>query len=31
MEWECYLGEAAVQQIIGQGFLGQYAPTPGVG
>jgi len=32
MEWQCYLGEAAVQQqIIGQGFLGQYAPTPGVG
>jgi DNA-directed RNA polymerase specialized sigma24 family protein len=31
-EWECYLGEAAVhQKIIGQGFLGQFAPTPGVG
>jgi len=31
-EWECYIGEAAVKQnIIGQGFLGQYAPTPGVG
>ncbi|MGH2873378.1 MAG: hypothetical protein ACRDL5_13080, partial [Solirubrobacteraceae bacterium] len=26
--WECYLGQAAVQQkIIGQGFLGQYAPS----
>lgn len=31
-EWECYLGQAAVdQQIIGPGFLGQYAPTPGRG
>ncbi len=31
-EWECYLGEAAVhQQIIGQGFLGQFVPAPGVG
>jgi hypothetical protein len=31
-EWECYIGEAAVQQqIIGEGFLGEYAPTPGVG
>jgi hypothetical protein len=31
-EWECYVGEAAVrQQIIGAGFLGEYAPTPGVG
>ena len=31
-DWECYIGEAAVkQQIIGQGFLGQYAPVPGVG
>jgi hypothetical protein len=31
-EWECYIGEAAVKQnIIGQGFLGQYAPSPGVG
>jgi hypothetical protein len=31
-EWECYLGTAAVdQQIIGPGFLGEYAPTPGVG
>ena len=31
-EWECYIGEAAVkQQIIGPDFLGEYAPTPGVG
>jgi hypothetical protein len=31
-EWECYIGQAAVdQQIIGAGFLGEYAPTPGVG
>jgi hypothetical protein len=31
-EWECYIGQAAVQQqIIGAGFLGQYAPSPGVG
>lgn len=31
-EWECYIGRAAVdQQLIGAGFLGQYAPTPGVG
>ena len=31
-EWECYIGEAAVaQNIISQGFLGQYAPVPGVG
>jgi hypothetical protein len=31
-EWECYIGEMAVQQnIIGQGFLGQYPPVPGVG
>ncbi len=31
-EWECYIGEAAVtQSIISQGFLGQYAPSPGVG
>jgi hypothetical protein len=31
-EWECYIGEAAVrQQIIGEGFLGEYAPAPGVG
>ncbi|MGH3072340.1 MAG: hypothetical protein ACRDNB_08740 [Gaiellaceae bacterium] len=30
--WQCYIGEAAVeQQIIGQDFLGEYAPEPGVG
>jgi hypothetical protein len=31
-EWECYVGQAAVdQKIVGQGFLGQYAPSPGRG
>ena len=31
-QWQCYLGRAAVeQQIIDAGFLGEYAPTPGVG
>jgi hypothetical protein len=31
-EWECYIGQAAVdQQIIGSGFLGSAAPAPGVG
>ena len=31
-EWQCYLGQAAVdQQIIGAGFLGEYAPSPGQG
>ena len=31
-EWRCYLGRAAVdQQIIGPDFLGEYAPSPGVG
>ena len=31
-EWQCYIGQAAVDQhIIGQQFLGEYAPTPGVG
>jgi hypothetical protein len=31
-EWECYIGQAAVdQKIIGQSFLGQFAPSPGVG
>ena len=31
-DWECYIGQTAVQQkIIGAGFLGQYAPAPGVG
>jgi hypothetical protein len=31
-EWECYIGGAAVEQkIIGAGFLGEYAPSPGQG
>jgi hypothetical protein len=31
-EWECYVGEEAVrQQIVSEDFLGEYAPTPGVG
>ena len=31
-EWSCYIGEEAVkQQIIGPDFLGEYAPSPGVG
>jgi hypothetical protein len=31
-EWQCYLGEAAVEQrIISRGFLGEYSPEPGVG
>jgi hypothetical protein len=31
-QWHCYLGQAAVdQQIIGPDFLGEYAPSPGVG
>jgi hypothetical protein len=31
-EWECYVGEAAVKQlIVDADFLGEYAPTPGVG
>jgi 4-amino-4-deoxy-L-arabinose transferase-like glycosyltransferase len=31
-QWECYIGQAAVEQkIIGESFLGEYAPTPGVG
>ncbi len=31
-KWTCYVGEEAVkQQIIGAGFLGEYAPSPGVG
>ena len=30
--WRCYLGQEAVRQkIIGAGFLGEYAPSPGVG
>ena len=32
LEWQCYLGQAAVdEQIIAKGFLGQYAPAPGRG
>jgi hypothetical protein len=32
LEWQCYLGQAAVDEnIIGAGFLGEYAPEPGVG
>jgi hypothetical protein len=31
-EWRCYIGRAAVdEQIIGEGFLGEFAPSPGVG
>jgi hypothetical protein len=31
-EWECYIGRAAVdQRIVSAGFLGDYAPAPGVG
>jgi hypothetical protein len=31
-EWQCYIGQAAVdQQIIGSQLLGESAPTPGVG
>jgi hypothetical protein len=31
-EWQCYLGDAAVEQrIISRGLLGEYAPEPGVG
>ena len=31
-QWRCYLGQAAVdQKIIGPDFLGEYAPSPGVG
>jgi len=32
LEWQCYIGRTAVdQRIIGAGFLGEYAPNPGVG
>ena len=32
LEWQCYLGQAAVEQkIVSRGFLGEYAPTPGHG
>jgi hypothetical protein len=31
-EWQCYLGQTAVdEQIIGPSLLGAYAPSPGVG
>jgi hypothetical protein len=31
-EWECYVGQAAVdQQIIGKGLLGETSSGPGVG
>jgi hypothetical protein len=31
-EWQCYLGQKAVdEQIIGPSLLGAYAPSPGVG
>ena len=31
-EWQCYIGQAAVdQKIIGQSLLGEFAPAPGVG
>jgi hypothetical protein len=31
-EWECYLGQKAIdEKIIGQGLLGEFAPSPGVG
>jgi hypothetical protein len=31
-EWECYIGQAAVDQnIIGPSLLGEFAPAPGVG
>jgi hypothetical protein len=31
-EWECYIGQAAVnQKIVSADFLRAYAPTPGVG
>jgi len=31
-EWQCYIGQAAVdQQIVSADFLGEYAPVPGRG
>jgi hypothetical protein len=31
-EWQCYIGEAAVQQrIVSRGLLGERSPGPGVG
>ena len=30
--WECYIGRAAVdQKIVGAGYLGEFAPSPGQG
>jgi hypothetical protein len=30
--WQCYIGQAAVEQkIVGPGLLGTFAPSPGVG
>jgi hypothetical protein len=32
LEWQCYIGQAAVdQKIVSAGFLGEYAPAPGRG
>jgi hypothetical protein len=32
LEWQCYLGQAAVdEKIVSAGFLGEYTPEPGVG
>jgi hypothetical protein len=31
-DWECYVGQEAVdQKLVSAGFLGAYAPSPGVG
>ena len=31
LQWECWIGEAAVARAIDKGFLGAYAPEPGHG
>ena len=31
LEWECWIGEAAVGKVITSGVLGTYAPEPGHG
>jgi hypothetical protein len=31
LQWECWIGEAAVGRAIDKGFLGAYAPAPGHG
>jgi hypothetical protein len=32
LEWQCYIGQAAVdEQIVGAGLLGEYSPGPGAG